>query len=60
MMYCYFVEFDFVDGDSFSCWHDEPDYADVYYWAKHILEQHGGGHADIFDDEGELAGDVEV
>lgn len=60
MIYCYFVEFDFVDGDTLSGWHDEPSYADAYYWAKHILEQHGGGHADLFDEDGEFVGDVEV
>lgn len=60
MIYCYFIQFVFSGGDTLSGWHDEPSYADAYYWAKHILELACGGHASIFDEDGELVGEIEI
>lgn len=56
----YTVEFDTIDDGWFECWYDSDDITEVIGWVAEDLEEHGGGHADIYDEDGEFVDEVEV
>lgn len=56
----YTVEFDLVTGEYFQGWYSSDAIEEVMDWVTEDLEEHGGGHADIFDEEGNFVEEVEV
>lgn len=55
------VEFDYLDGGCGTALYNSGDNVNLAIkWATEELEECGGGHADIFNDEGEFLADVEV
>lgn len=53
------VELDGMDGYRVMYFEsDEMD--DIIQWAQGELEDLGGGHADIYNEDGEFYGDLEV
>lgn len=55
----YFVEFDCVNGSTEEVF-ETNNYGQLIRWVEECLEAYGGGHADIYDEDGEFVDDVEV
>lgn len=58
-MNTYFVEF---DGNDYSAqeFYTTDNYKQLIEWVTMDLEECGGGHADIYDEDGDFVEDVEV
>ena len=56
----YQVEFDTIEDGTFLTWFGSDEFEDILRWTEEELEEHGGGHADIFDEEGNFVEEVEV
>ncbi len=56
----YMVEYDTIDFGWFECSYHGNNYKALILWVEEVLSAHGGGHADIFDEDGEFVEDVEV
>lgn len=56
----YIVEFDTIMDGCFEMWFSSDEFEDILEWAEEKLEECGGGHADIFTEEGDFVEDVEV
>jgi len=55
----YSAELDGIKGFR-TGWYTTDDETELISWVTEDLELLGGGHADIFDEEGEFVEDVEV
>lgn len=55
----YFAEFDGING-CYDCHYTTNNYRELIAWVEESLEELGGGHADIFDEDGDFVEDVEV
>ena len=55
----YFVDYDCFDGLA-SQWYTVRDYETLLEWVKQDLEEMGGGHADIYDEDDDFIEDVEL
>ena len=55
----YTVELDGIDGFE-EKWYSTDNYGELIEWIEDDLRELGGGHADIFDEEGDFVEDVEV
>lgn len=55
----YFVCFDCIE-DYFEAIIVEDNYKQVVTTVENLLEKFGGGHADIFDEDGDFVEDVEI
>lgn len=56
----YVVDFFLVDGEYFQGWYSSDDIKEVMGWVAEDLEEYGGGHADIYDEDDNFIEDVEV
>lgn len=58
-MNTYFVE---LDGNDYSTeeFYTTDNYKQLIEWIEGDLEDCGGGHADIYDEDGDFVDDVEV
>ena len=54
------VEFDTNNSGGFAGYYESDCLAEVMDWVAEDLEEHGGGHADIYDADGDFREDVEV
>jgi hypothetical protein len=54
------VEFDTNDSGGFTGYYESDCLAEVMDWVTEDLKEHGGGHADIHDADGDFREDVEV
>lgn len=55
----YMVEFDGVNGCGVT-YYETNNYGELIKWVETDLRLLGGGHADIYDEEGNFIDDVEV
>ena len=55
----YMVEFDANDGSG-TAYYETNNYGELIEWIEIDLRLLGGGHADIYDEEGDFVDDVEV
>lgn len=55
----YMVEFDGINGCGTS-YYETNNYGELIDWVEINLRLLGGGHADIYDEEGEFINDVEI
>lgn len=55
----YMVEFDANKGSG-TAYYETDNYGELIEWVEIDLRLLGGGHADIFDEEGDFIDDVEV
>ena len=56
----YVVEYDTIDDGWFECSYHVNNYSPLILWVKEVLFAYGGGHADIYDENGDFVEDVEV
>lgn len=56
----YTIEFDTINDGWFEAWYASNEFEEIIEWVKDELREHGGGHADIYDEEGDFVEDVEV
>lgn len=58
-MNSYLVEFDCINGCGEDVF-ETNNYGELIRWVEECLAAYGGGHADIFDEEGDFVDMVEV
>ena len=58
-MNAYYVEFDGIN-DCGTTYYEINNYGELIEWIEIDLRLLGGGHADIYDEEGDFVDDVEV
>ena len=56
----YQVEFDTMNDGMFFCWYCSDKFENVIKWAEEELKTHGGGHADIIDEDDALIGSTDI
>ena len=58
-MNTYYVELDGIN-DCEIAYYDAKNWWELIGFVKNALDEMGGGHADIYDEEGDFVDDVEV
>lgn len=58
-MNSYLVEFDCINGCGEDVF-ETNNYGQLIHWVEECLTAFGGGHADIYDEDGDFVEDVEV
>ena len=58
-MNTYLVEFDCINGCGEDVF-ETNNYGELIRWVEECLIAYGGGHADIYDEDGDFVEDVEV
>ncbi len=56
----YIVEYDTIDDGWFERSYSVHNYGPFILWIKGVLSAYGGGHADIYNKNGDFVEDVEV
>lgn len=56
----YMVEYDTIDYGWSQCRYQVNNYEALIPWVEGVLSAEGGGHADIFDEDGDFVEDVEI
>ena len=56
----YMVKFDLITGENFKGWYSSDAIEEVVDWVTEDLEEHGGGHADIYDENDNFIDDLEI
>jgi len=56
----YTVEYDTIDYGRSQCIYQVSSYEALIPWVEGVLSAEGGGHADIFNENGDFVEDVEV
>ena len=58
-MNTYFIEFDGING-ACEMYYSTNNYKHLFQWVETILKELGGGHADIYDEDGDFVEDLEI
>lgn len=58
-MSTYYVEFDGINSCEIA-YYDAKNWWELVGFVKNALDEMGGGHADIYDEDGDFVDDVEV